>query len=161
MIHGAAMNPSTLMTASAAIATELIASVARWSSRLVVLDVERHERRGEDAAEQQLVDDVRRRVRDVVDVGEAREAERRERGDAEEAGDPRERGAEPDDRAGPDEAVLGAARRAGSVTCASVAGRMGWRRLRRQWVIHQMARNRPAPIVRKTPTPLTTVERTV
>ncbi len=67
---------------------------------------------------------------------------------------------EPDDGAGPDEAVLGAARRAfGHV--ASVAGRMGWRRLRRQWVIHQMARKRPAPIVRKIPTPLTTVDRTV
>ena len=56
--------------------------------------------------------------------------------------------------------MLGAARRAfGHV--ASVADLMGWRRLRRQWVIHQMARNSPAPIVRKIPTPLTTVERTV
>ena len=149
-----------MITASTTIATELIASVARVVVALVVLDVERDERRGEDAAEQQLVDDVRRRVRDVVDVGEPREAERGERGDAQEAGDARERGAEPDDRAGPDEAVLGPARRAfGHV--ASVAGRMGWRRLRRQWVIHQMARKRPAPIVRKIPTPLTTVERTV
>ncbi len=64
--------------------------------------------------------------------------------------------------------MLGPTFRAGfGVACrafahvAIVAGRMGWRRLLRQWVTHQIARKRPAPIVRKIPTPLNTVERTV
>ena len=67
---------------------------------LQVADELRHERGGEHAAEQELVDDVRRLVRVGVDAGHRRDAERvRDRRDAEEPGDARERGAEPDDRA--------------------------------------------------------------
>ena len=49
---------------------------------------DRHDRRRQDAAEQQLIDDVRRRIGEVVRVGQASAADRPgESADAQEAGE--------------------------------------------------------------------------
>ena len=72
---------------SAVIVTVKTAEVARSSPALEVIDEHRDERRRQHAAEEQLVDDVRRRVREVVGVGERRLPERvREHRDAHEPG---------------------------------------------------------------------------
>ena len=79
----------------------------RGRTGVAVLEVfheERHERGGEHAAEDQLVDDVRGRVRQVVRVGQAGAPYRvGEHRDPEEPGEPREQGAGCDGCAGADE----------------------------------------------------------
>ena len=73
---------------------------------LELLDEQRHERRRQNAAEEELVDDVGRGVGDVVGVGEARPADRvGEHGDAEEPGDAGEERAGRDGGARADEPV--------------------------------------------------------
>ena len=72
-----------MIPASATIATVKIALGGIVVVRLVVLHEQRDEGRGEDAAEQQLVDDVGRLVGVAVGAGERRRAERvRDGGDA-------------------------------------------------------------------------------
>ena len=57
--------------------------------RLEVADEQRNERRREDAAQQELVDDVRRLVRVAVRAGERGDTERvGDRGDPHEPGEP-------------------------------------------------------------------------
>ena len=91
-------------TVSTVIATVNSAEVDVVVAVLEMLDEQRHERGRQHAAEDQLVDDVRRRVREVVGVGEAGAPDRvREHRDAEEPGEPREQGAGRDGRARADE----------------------------------------------------------
>ena len=96
-ISGAASTAIAVMTAST-----MADTVSDGVGRLVVVVLElggedRHERRRQHAAEDQLVDDVRRVVGQVVGVGEAGLAEGvGQRDPAQQAGHPGERGAEPD-----------------------------------------------------------------
>ena len=131
MIHGAASVPTRCRSRRAAtIATVMIASVR---DRVVASSCDSTNSGTRVAVRippsEQLVDDVRRRVREVVDVGEAREPERRERRDAQEPGDAREQRAEPDDGAGPDErgcsAPSSASLAGGSVTSRASRARTG------------------------------------
>ena len=133
---------STVSTVSTVIATVKSAEVACVVAVLEVLHEERHERGRQDAAEDQLVDDVRRRVREVVGVGEAGAPDRvREHRDAEQAGEPREQRAGRDGGARADEPLaIG-----DSPSAAHEAGaRRRARRVRKKWLPHQPARNRAA-----------------
>ena len=154
------------------IATVTIALSASSSSRLEVPHEQRHEGRGEHAAEQQLVDDVGGLVGVAVRARERAGAERvRDRGDADEPGDPREGGADRDDRARAQQAGRPGRRRRASVSVRCSAGTPGVRggddsvgcsglaarrrrRRRKSWA-HHRARKSTAPTVRNTPTLLT------
>src|SRR5262249_423065 len=142
----------------------------------------RHERGREHAAEQELVEHVRRLVGVAVRAGERAGADRvRDRRHAQETRDPREGGAEPDDRARPQQTGRGLTDGADRVahgvelwpelwpTSGAPGGGGGprrrgggggggrgrrWRRRRTSWA-HQPARKSPAPTVRISPTLLT------
>ena len=105
--------PTTVAPISATVATVTMAFVASSSSLLEVADEQGQQGRGEDPAEQQLVEDVGGLVGVRVDAGHLRRAERvGDRRDPPEAGDPGEGGADSDDRARPQQPA-GAAGRGG------------------------------------------------
>ena len=106
-IHGAASTPTTVIASEREHRDGEDRRRCVVVARLEVLHEQRHQRRGEHAAEQELVDDVGRLVGVAVRAGERGHAQRVGDGrDPHEAGDAGERGADRDDRARPDDCAL-------------------------------------------------------
>ena len=155
---------------------------------VAVVDEDGHEGGRQDAAEEELVDDVGSGVGQVVRVGQAGEAEgvghggqAGNAGEARQGRAQRHRGTRPENTGGCAHPVwvpsFSGDSRPGSVTFTSVssgeARSWGWaggvrgrsrrlcRRVRRRSLPHHTSKKRPAPAVRVAPTPLTTVDRMV
>ena len=88
LISGARSTATRVSTVMATKATVTITEAESSSGSVLGMDEQRDQRRGQHPTDHQLVEDVRRGVRQVVDVGDAGETERRgERGDPHQAGD--------------------------------------------------------------------------